>query len=187
MDRSGSLRHHAQDQRSCRVRFGHSYVRWPDGRSPGRRGDACGTGAKGRHHRDVRPGEAPLQQHAARFGVSPDHPQVSLNSMPIITFIRPDDRSESIEARIGESAMLAATRHGVDEIVAECGGNAMCATCHVYVDDNWISRLAAMSDEEDALLDGVAAERQPNSRLSCQIKIGQELDGLVLRLPERQL
>jgi 2Fe-2S ferredoxin len=107
--------------------------------------------------------------------------------MPIITFIRPDNRSESIEARIGESAMLAATRHGVDEIVAECGGNAMCATCHVYVDDNWIGRLAAMADEEDALLDGVAAERQPNSRLSCQIKIEPELDGLVLRLPERQL
>jgi len=107
--------------------------------------------------------------------------------MPIITFIRPDNRSESIEARVGESAMLAAARHGVDEIVAECGGNAMCATCHVYVDDNWIGRLAAMSEEEDALLDGVAAERQPNSRLSCQIKIGQELDGLVLRLPERQV
>ena len=98
--------------------------------------------------------------------------------MPIITFIRSDNRSESIEARIGDSAMLAATRHGVDEIVAECGGNAMCATCHVYVDDNWIGRLAAMSE---------AAERQPNSRLSCQIKIEQELDGLVLRLPERQL
>jgi len=107
--------------------------------------------------------------------------------MPIITFIRSDNRSESIEARIGDSAMLAATRHGVDEIVAECGGNAMCATCHVYVDEDWIGRLAAMADEEDALLDGVAAERLPNSRLSCQIKIEPELDGLVLRLPDRQL
>ena len=107
--------------------------------------------------------------------------------MPIITFILPDNRSENIEADIGESAMQVATLHGIDEIVAECGGNAMCATCHVYVDDNWVGRLAAMSDEEDALLDGVAAERQPNSRLSCQIKIEQELDGLVLRLPERQV
>ena len=107
--------------------------------------------------------------------------------MPIITFIRPDNRSESIEARIGESAMLAAMRHGVGEIVAECGGNAMCATCHVYVDDNWIGCLAAMSEEEDALLDGVAAERLAGSRLSCQIKIEQDLDGLVLRLPERQV
>jgi ferredoxin, 2Fe-2S len=107
--------------------------------------------------------------------------------MPIITFIRPDNRSENIEANIGESAMRAATRHGVDEIVAECGGNAMCATCHVYVDENWIGRLADASEEENALLDGVAAERLAGSRLSCQIKIEQELDGLVLRLPERQV
>ena len=107
--------------------------------------------------------------------------------MPVITFVCPDNRSENIEADIGESAMQAATRHGVDEIVAECGGNAMCATCHVYVDENWIGRLAAMGDEENALLDGVAAERQPSSRLSCQIKIEQDLDGLVLRLPERQV
>ena len=107
--------------------------------------------------------------------------------MPIITFIRPDSRSEQIEADIGESAMQAATRHGVDEIVAECGGNAMCATCHVYVEDVWIDRLGAVSDEEDALLDGTASERQSNSRLSCQIRITPELDGLVLRLPERQV
>ncbi len=91
--------------------------------------------------------------------------------MPIITFIRPDRRAERIEAEPGESAMQAATRHGVDEIVAECGGNAMCATCHVYVDDQWIGRLAAVGDEEDALLDGTASARQPGSRLSCQIKI----------------
>ncbi len=107
--------------------------------------------------------------------------------MPIITFIRPDRRAERIEAEPGESAMQAATRHGVDEIVAECGGNAMCATCHVYVDDQWIGRLAAVGDEEDALLDGTASARQPGSRLSCQIKITPELDGLVLRLPERQI
>jgi 2Fe-2S ferredoxin len=107
--------------------------------------------------------------------------------MPTITFIGPDNRSERVEADIGESAMLAATKHGLDGIVAECGGNAMCATCHVYVDDQWIARLAAVSDEEDALLDGTASERQSNSRLSCQIRITPELDGLVLRLPERQV
>jgi 2Fe-2S ferredoxin len=107
--------------------------------------------------------------------------------MPTITFIGPDNRSERVEAELGESAMLAATKHGLDGIVAECGGNAMRATCHVYVDDQWIARLAAVSDEEDALLDGTASERQPHSRLSCQIKITPELDGLVLRLPERQV
>ncbi len=107
--------------------------------------------------------------------------------MATITFIRPDNRSERIEAELGETAMLAATRHGLDGIVAECGGNAMCATCHVYVDDAWINRLGAVGDEEDALLDGTASERQARSRLSCQIKITPELDGLVLRLPERQV
>jgi ferredoxin, 2Fe-2S len=60
-------------------------------------------------------------------------------------------------------------------------------TCHVYVDDKWIRRLAAVGDDEDALLDGTASERQANSRLSCQIKITPELDGLVLRLPKRQV
>jgi 2Fe-2S ferredoxin len=107
--------------------------------------------------------------------------------MTTITFIRPDGRSERIEARIGDSVMQLAVAHGLDEIVAECGGNAMCATCHVYVDDRWTDRLPAMTEEQDALLDGTASDRLPTSRLSCQIKVEPELDGLVLRLPERQV
>jgi 2Fe-2S ferredoxin len=107
--------------------------------------------------------------------------------MPAIIFIHPTGQREGVEASHGESAMLAATRHGLDGIVAECGGNAMCATCHVYVDEAWLSRLPPISDEEDALLDGTAADRLENSRLSCQIKLAAELDGLVLRLPERQI
>jgi 2Fe-2S ferredoxin len=107
--------------------------------------------------------------------------------MPTITFIQPNNESRNIEARDGESAMQVATGNGIDEIVAECGGNAMCATCHVYVDEQWIDRLAPMSGDEDALLDGAAAERLPNSRLSCQITMAPELDGLVLRLPDRQI
>lgn len=106
--------------------------------------------------------------------------------MPL-TFIHPDGRSETLEAGNGESAMMVATRHGVAEIVGECGGNAMCATCHVYVDENWVGRLPAISDDEDALLDGAAAERRGTSRLSCQIKMTPELDGLVLHLPDRQV
>lgn len=106
--------------------------------------------------------------------------------MPL-TFIHPDGRSETLEAGNGESAMMVATRHGVAEIVGECGGNAMCATCHVYVDESWVGRLPAISDDEDALLDGAAAERRDTSRLSCQIRMTPELDGLVLRLPERQV
>jgi 2Fe-2S ferredoxin len=107
--------------------------------------------------------------------------------MPTVTFIHPDHRVEPVEAEIGDSAMRAALLQGVDGIVAECGGSALCATCHVYVDDAWLGRLAAIGDDEDALLDGTACERKANSRLSCQIKITPELDGLVLRLPERQV
>lgn len=107
--------------------------------------------------------------------------------MPAITFIHPDGKTERVEAGDGESAMQAATRHGLDGILAECGGNAMCATCHVYVDEAWLARLSATGDDEDALLDGAAAERRPTSRLSCQIRMMPHLDGLVLRLPERQI
>lgn len=107
--------------------------------------------------------------------------------MTAITFVHPDGRNERIDAGNAESVMLVATAHGVDGILAECGGNAMCATCHVYVEDGWLDRLPAMTDAEDALLDGAAADRLPNSRLSCQIKISPELDGLVLRLPDRQV
>jgi 2Fe-2S ferredoxin len=106
--------------------------------------------------------------------------------MTTITFIHPDGRAQRFEAT-GGSVMQLAVVNSVDEIVAECGGNAMCATCHVYVDDSWIDRLPAISDAEDALLDGTASDRLPTSRLSCQIKIAPELDGLVLRLPDRQV
>ncbi|MBR1208759.1 MULTISPECIES: 2Fe-2S iron-sulfur cluster-binding protein [unclassified Bradyrhizobium] len=106
--------------------------------------------------------------------------------MITITFIHPNGRHECVEGLDGESVMLAATQHGLVGVVAECGGNAMCATCHVYVDEAWLSRLPGLGSEEDALLDGVADERLPSSRLSCQIRLKPELDGLVMRLPERQ-
>ena len=106
--------------------------------------------------------------------------------MPTITFIHPDNRVQSVEAEIDDSVMRIALAHGIDEIVAECGGNAVCATCHVYVDEAWLPKLAPVAADEDDLLDGTATERLPNSRLSCQLKITPALDGLVLRLPERQ-
>lgn len=106
--------------------------------------------------------------------------------MPTIHFIHPDDRTESVEAEIGNSAMRAALAHGLDGIVAECGGSAVCATCHVYVDEAWLAKLRPVSADEDELLDGTASDRLPNSRLSCQIEMTSELDGLVLRLPARQ-
>ena len=107
--------------------------------------------------------------------------------MPTVTFIHADNRAESVEAAEGESAMLAALTHGIDGIVAECGGGAVCATCHVYVDAAWLDKLPPLDGDQDDLLEGVASERRPTSRLSCQIRITPELDGLVLRLPERQV
>lgn len=107
--------------------------------------------------------------------------------MPKITYVHPDGRSEALEVAEGTSVMQGATGNGLDGIVAECGGNCMCATCHVYVEPAQLALLPAMSEEEDALLDGAAAERRPNSRLSCQIKVGPPLDGLVVHLPDRQV
>ncbi|MCP9626089.1 (2Fe-2S)-binding protein [Rhodopseudomonas palustris] len=105
--------------------------------------------------------------------------------MPTITFILPDGRREVADAAVGDTAMYAALSLGLDGIVAECGGNAVCATCHVYVEEG-LSKLPPVDGNEDDLLDGAAAERLPSSRLSCQIKLTDDLDGLVVRIPERQ-
>ena len=107
--------------------------------------------------------------------------------MPNVTFVDANAEARSVEAASGASAMQAAIAAGPDGIVAECGGNAMCATCHVYVDEAWLTRMPAMGEDEDALLDGAAAERRPTSRLSCQITLSPELDGLILYLPDRQV
>lgn len=107
--------------------------------------------------------------------------------MPSITYVHPDGAREDVEVPVGASVMQGAVSNGIEGIVAECGGNAMCATCHVFVDEDQIGLLRPISEEEDALLDGTAAERQPTSRLSCQIQMTPELDGLVVHLPDRQI
>ena len=75
---------------------------------------------------------------------------------------------------------------GVDGIVAECGGSCLCATCHVYVEEKFLPLLAPIDEAQDAMLDSTACERLPNSRLSCQIQVRPELEGLVVRMPEYQ-
>ena len=107
--------------------------------------------------------------------------------MPTITYVHLDGARQAKDVATGTSVMLGAVSRGIDGIVAECGGNCMCATCHVYVEPDQLDRLPAMSDDEDALLDSTAAERRPNSRLSCQLKVTAALDGLVVHLPERQV
>ncbi|HEY6134851.1 MAG TPA: 2Fe-2S iron-sulfur cluster-binding protein [Rubrivivax sp.] len=106
--------------------------------------------------------------------------------MPSVHLIHPDGRRTRINARAGRSLMQAAQDARVSEIVAECGGSLICATCHVYVAPDWADRLPAVSADEDAMLTMTAAERRPTSRLSCQIVIDTTLDGLVVELPHRQ-
>lgn len=107
--------------------------------------------------------------------------------MPSVTYVSPDGTRDEVEVAEGGSVMGGAVRHGIEGIVAECGGNAMCATCHVYVDEDRLHLLPEMAEEEDALLDSTASERRANSRLSCQISVTAALDGLVVHLPERQV
>ncbi len=107
--------------------------------------------------------------------------------MPEITFIQSHGARETLDVAVGNTIMFAATSHGLEGIVGECGGNAMCATCHVFVEPDQLHLLPAMTDDEDALLDGTAVVRQPNSRLSCQIHVTPALDGFVVHVPGRQI
>ena len=104
-----------------------------------------------------------------------------------ITFIHPSGRSEKIDVADGMSLMHGATAAGVDGIVGECGGSAMCATCHVYLDEGQVGRVPGVNEVEHEMLDSTAAERRPTSRLSCQIIVTTDMEGLVLHLPDTQL
>lgn len=106
--------------------------------------------------------------------------------MPKITFIQPDGSASVVEAVSGDSVMETAIDNDIDGIVAECGGACSCATCHVYVAPEWVERLPAPDALEDGMLDCVL-ERRANSRLSCQIRVGEDLDGLTVEVPEAQL
>ena len=106
--------------------------------------------------------------------------------MTLITFIEPSGQARPIDVADGWSLMQAAIAGGVDGIVGECGGSCACATCHCYVDEARLANLPPPSDGELAMLENVAAERRPNSRLSCQLKAGPALEGLSLTLPETQ-
>ena len=106
--------------------------------------------------------------------------------MPRVTYISHDDKSTTLDIENGTSVMQAAVLHGVDGIVAECGGSCMCATCHVYVREDQLAMTPPMGADEDAMLEGTASPRRPNSRLSCQLVVSPQMDGLVVRMPETQ-
>lgn len=106
--------------------------------------------------------------------------------MPTITYVHSGGSEESIEAEAGTSVMRTAILNGVDGIVGECGGQAMCATCHVFV-RSVDGELPEISDDEDEMLDCTADERQGESRLGCQLRAGDHFESITVVLPERQV
>ena len=105
--------------------------------------------------------------------------------MAKITFIEHSGEEHTIDAETGLSVMEAAVKNTVPGIDADCGGACACATCHVIVDPAWIEKVGKPEAMEESMLD-FASETTETSRLSCQIQVSDELDGLVVRLPENQ-
>jgi 2Fe-2S ferredoxin len=107
--------------------------------------------------------------------------------MPKVIFEDVNGDIVELTGDVGDSIMYVATANSVDGIEAECGGFCNCATCHIYVSEEWATKLPAISEHEDELLDGTVSERMPTSRLSCQVNLTEELDGIVVRTPDRQI
>jgi 2Fe-2S ferredoxin len=102
-----------------------------------------------------------------------------------VTFIEPDGKERTVDARIGATLMNTAVNNGIRGILAECGGSCTCATCHVYVDSRWIQAVGKPEATEHEMLT-IAIDPQPDSRLSCQVTITEALDGLIVRVPSSQ-
>jgi 2Fe-2S ferredoxin len=105
--------------------------------------------------------------------------------MPKISFVDAAGSAVEVAAKAGLTVMEVAVDNNITGMVAECGGACACATCHTYVDEAWLGRLPAMDDMEDAMLDS-ALDRRPNSRLSCQIEITDDLDGLAVTVADNE-
>lgn len=107
--------------------------------------------------------------------------------MPKVTYIAADDTETVVDVSSGTSLMHAASSNCIEGIVGDCGGAMSCATCHVLVEPEFLSLLSPVSESEDQMLDYTAATRQDNSRLSCQIVMTDELDGIVVRMADPQI
>src|SRR5438270_8649564 len=105
--------------------------------------------------------------------------------MPVVTYVEHSGREHRVQLEPGLSLMQGAVSNNLPGIDADCGGACACATCHVYVDPAWLPKLPARQEMEEQMLD-FAQEVKPNSRLSCQIKVIPELDGLIVRTPKTQ-
>ena len=106
--------------------------------------------------------------------------------MAKITYIEHNGKNHTIDVTNGLSVMVGAVQNNIPRIDADCGGSMACATCHVYVKDEWFNKISSKTDGEDDMLDQ-AYEPKKNSRLSCQIVVSDELDGLIVNLPEKQV
>ena len=105
--------------------------------------------------------------------------------MPKIIYNTFDNQTHSIDVQNGLSVMEGAVQNDIPGIDADCGGGMACATCHVYVDENWLDKLPKKEDGEEDMLD-MAFEPKKNSRLSCQLIVSDELDGLIVNIPSKQ-
>ena len=106
--------------------------------------------------------------------------------MTKVTYVEFNGQEHVVDVAPGYSVMQGAIHNNVRGVIAECGGACSCATCHVYVDEPWIDEVGNKSEEESAMLDAVC-EPRPNSRLSCQIKVTENLEGLIVRMPPKQV
>ncbi len=111
--------------------------------------------------------------------------EANKETMPKITFIEHDGTVHTVEAELGSTVMETALKNDIGGIVAECGGSCTCATCLVHVDEKWFAVVGPPSAEEEDMID-TAFEVTETSRLSCQIKVTEELDGLIVRTPSYQ-
>ena len=105
--------------------------------------------------------------------------------MPSVKFIEHNGTQHTVDAEVGQSVMQAAMDNLVPGIDADCGGECSCATCHVMVNSDWLAKVGAPNDAEDSMLD-LNPEREQSPRLSCQMTVSDELDGLIVDLPEFQ-
>ncbi|GGN58311.1 MAG: (2Fe-2S)-binding protein [Novosphingobium sp.] len=107
--------------------------------------------------------------------------------MPKVHYVDHTGQDTEMDVPVGENVMHGAVYNGIEGIAGECGGALSCATCHCYVDDAWTAKVGGPSSEaEEELLENASSEVKPNSRLSCQIEMTDDLDGLVIHMPESQ-
>jgi 2Fe-2S ferredoxin len=107
--------------------------------------------------------------------------------MPAVTYVEANGTRHTVDVAVGENIMRGALYNNIDGIAGECGGACSCATCHVFIDPDWFAKVGPATDEAEAeLLEAAAVPPTDKSRLSCQVVVTADMDGLVVHMPERQ-